>query len=293
MMMMISSALIIPLEAGRSIVLARAPSAAICVRANSSIQMNGAAVTGSGYLTVDGIRIHYLKWGQGGPALVLLHGLYDDARVWISLAPLLSTDHYVIAPDRRGAGGSDLPQKGYDPETLSRDVTLLIQQLKLGPVTLIGHSAGAEIALRMAATHPRMIRSLVMIDGGFWPKRDLGTVIPLAPEPKDPHERALLALENSSRQYDPEMLYGRVSCPALLVIARQVKPPRDLLAEYQKRGIDYFDQIRKAEQHAQEVADKSLLHGRLVVIEDTGHWIQKDQPSALEKAIRDFLTGSR
>ena len=132
-----------------------------------------------------------------------------------------------------------------------------------------------------------------MIEGGFWPKHNMGTANPPVPCTKSPRECALLALENSSRDYDPEVLYARVPSPTLLVIARQAEPPEDVLAEYQKRGIDYLDQIRKAELHAKEVAQKKLSHGRLALIENAGHWIQKDQPLALEQSIRNFLSEIR
>jgi pimeloyl-ACP methyl ester carboxylesterase len=100
--------------------------AGFCPQANTIRHVNEATSARSGYLTVNGIRIHYLEWGRSGPALVLLHGLYDDANVWNSLASRLSADYYIIAPDRRGAGDSGTPKKGYDRETLSSDVVSLI-----------------------------------------------------------------------------------------------------------------------------------------------------------------------
>jgi pimeloyl-ACP methyl ester carboxylesterase len=292
-MLIFSAVLPIPIRPEQDPSSSCALLAGFCPQASSNRPANEATSARSGYLTVNGIRIHYLEWGRSGPPLVLLHGLYDDANVWNSLASRLSADYYIIAPDRRGAGDSDTPNKGYDPETLSGDVVSLIRQKKLGQVTLIGHSAGAEIALRMSATHPNMIHSLIMIDGGFWLKREISTANASAPCTKSPRECALLALENSPRVYDPEVFYPRISSPALLVVARQAKPPEDVLAEYKKNGIDYFDQIRNAEQHVKEVAQKKLPHGRLAIIENASHWIQKDQPLALEQAIRNFLSRIR
>ena len=243
---------------------------------------------------VNGIRIRYLEWGGSGPAIVLLHGLYDDAGVWKSMAPLLPADCRIVAPDRRGTGGSDTPKKGYDAQTLISDLTILIQNLKLGPVTLAGHSAGAEIALRMAAQQPEMVRSVIMIDGGFWPRKNVGPATTTGTPCSDPDECARwLALENASRAYVPETLYPRVSAPVLLVVARQAKPGAGLLAEYQKRGINYKEQMKKAEQHVRQVAGLELRHGRMVVITNTSHWIQKDQPQALAQAIKNFLAETR
>ncbi len=216
----------------------------------------------STYTVIDGIRLHYLEWGRRGPSIVLIHGLNDNAGVWKSLAPLLAVDSHILAPDLRRADDSEVSKKGPDIQTQINDLIALIRSQKLGPVTLVGHSAGAEIALRVASQHPELVRSVIMIDGGFWPP---------------------------SRDYDPESLYPRVSSPVLLVVARQNQPSVELLAEYQRQGKNYFDQMKKAEQHVTEVAASKLQHGKMVVIENTSHWIQKDQPMALAQAIKNFL----
>jgi pimeloyl-ACP methyl ester carboxylesterase len=245
-----------------------------------------------GFTEVNGIRIHYLEWGHGGLPVILLHGLYDDARVWEAMAPLLATGRHVVAPDRRGSGGSDKPKEGYDSQTLINDLSVLIRNLKLGPVTLVGHSAGAEIALLMAAQRPEMIHSVIMIDGGFWPKRvDGPAAASSAPCDKAPDECARVsALEKTSREYDTEMIYPRVTSPVLLVLARQARPGEQEMAEYKRQGIDYLGQLRKGEQHAREVADRKIHRGRMVIIENTSHWIQVDQPKALAQTIKQFLS---
>jgi pimeloyl-ACP methyl ester carboxylesterase len=252
---------------------------------------DAAASPKSGYVMVNGIRIHYLEWGRSGPPVILLHGLYDDARTWEAMAPLLASDYHIVAPDRRGAGSSDKPKKGYDSQTLVSDLTLLIRNLKLGPASLVGHSAGAEIALMMAVQRPEMIHSVIMVDGGFWPKRvDGPAAASSAPCKTAPDECArMAALEKASRGYDAEILYPRVTSPILLVLARQASPGADELAEYKRQGIDYLELSRKAEQHAKEVADRKLRRGQITFIENTRHWIQVDQPQSLAQAIRQFL----
>jgi len=209
--------------------------------------------------------IRYLEWGEAGPPIVLLHGLNDGADIWQSLAPLLASDYHVVAPHRRIAGTSDTPRTGNEAQALVLDLIALIRSLKLGPVALVGHSTGAETALKMAAQQPEMIRSVIMIDGGFWPY-------------------------HAGSAYNPEELYPLISSPALLVLARQTKPGREVLDQYQKIGKNYFEQLKSAEKHVREVAEQRLRRGRMVVIDGTSHYIQKDQPEALARAIRKFLS---
>jgi pimeloyl-ACP methyl ester carboxylesterase len=231
----------------------------------------------SSYAMINGIRIHYLEWGSKGPALILLHGMNDDAQIWKKMGPLLASGYHVIAPDRRGAGDSDKPKDGYDYKTLVNDVALLARSLKLKRVTVVGHSFGAEIALNMAVQEPELVRSVVLVDGGFWPKRQAGSETPSSP------------IELTSRDYDPEALYPDVTVPILLIVARGSGPGAEVLAELKKQGIDFFEEVKKAELGVKELADRKLRHAQIKFIGNTSHWIQKDQPQLLAQTIEQFL----
>jgi len=231
----------------------------------------------SKYETINDLRIHYLEWDSTGPPIVLLHGMKDEAGIWESIAPLLASDYHVIAPDRRGAGNSGKPKDGYNFPTLIGDISLLIKKLGIGPVILVGHSFGAEIALSMAAQQPKLIQSVVLVDGGFWPK-----------EESDPSETSS-EIERASSEYDPEMLYPDVTSPVLLVFARGSGPSKEMLAKLEARGIDFFEEVRKTEQSAIGLADRKLGRKKIAFIENTSHWIHVDQPQILVETIHRFL----
>jgi pimeloyl-ACP methyl ester carboxylesterase len=226
---------------------------------------------------VNGIRMHYLEWGHMGPAVILLHGMNDNAQVWSQIAPMLASNCRVIAPDRRGAGDSDKPKEGYNFGTLASDVAILAENLNLSRVALVGHSFGAKVALNVAAQRPHLVQSVVMVDGGFWPKR----AVDLATSSSE--------IEKTSNGYNPELLYPIIGCPVLLVLAHGSGPDEQALAELKKKGIDYLEEVKKAEQGVKELAKRKLRDSRIVAIENSGHWIQKDQPHALAKVIGQFL----
>lgn len=231
----------------------------------------------SRYVMANGIRIHYLEWGTGKDAIVLVHGLYDSAEVWSSVAALLARGYRIIAPDRRGAGLTDKPEDGYDYGTLAHDVEALIVNLNLGRVHLVGHSAGAGVAVTVAATAPEKIRTLVLVDGGFWPKRSDSTgTLPAAQCDATPIEcRRKAALESGGKAYDAESLYPRIRMPVLLLMAvPAMVPTREFAAG-----------LADAKQHVSTVARRKLSNGQMILIKDTGHWIQTDQPKAVARWI--------
>jgi len=102
-----------------------------------------------------------------GPAVVCIHGLTANHTCWASVADLLSPAHRLIAYDLRGRGESDKPDKGYSLAIHDDDLEDLLDHFGLKKAVLIGHSLGAHIAVRFAATRPQRVAKLVLVDGGL------------------------------------------------------------------------------------------------------------------------------
>ena len=112
---------------------------------------------------VDGVKINYKKGGRG-PVVVLLHGYTQTSHMWIPLMPLLATSHTVIAPDLRGAGGSERTPGGYDKKTMAKDIRGLAHQLGYERVQLVGHDIGLMVAYAYAAQYPSEVSKVVLMD---------------------------------------------------------------------------------------------------------------------------------
>ena len=102
------------------------------------------------------LRLHYVDWGnRGKPPLVLVHGGRDHARSWDWTAEALREDWHVVAMDHRGHGDSEWVSDGnYQAGDMVYDLAQLIHQLGVGPVTIVSHSMGGNVALRYAGTFP-------------------------------------------------------------------------------------------------------------------------------------------
>ncbi len=112
---------------------------------------------------VNGIRMHYLRAGDG-PPVVLLHGWPQTSYMWRKLIPVLARRYTVVAPDLRGYGLTDKPPSGYDKRTMAADVRALVHELGFDHVAIVGHDRGARIAHRYALDHPDEVRRLVLLD---------------------------------------------------------------------------------------------------------------------------------
>ena len=109
--------------------------------------------------------LHYLDQGQGQP-LVILHGLFGTLDNWHSLARRWAEEAglRVLSVDLRNHGRSfHSPEHSY--ALMSEDVIQLLDHLGLGPnVTLMGHSMGGKVAMRLALDHPERLARLIVVD---------------------------------------------------------------------------------------------------------------------------------
>ena len=132
----------------------------------SSVVWSDTAAHNSGFVTANGIRLHYLDWGGLGPALILIHGGLDNAHVFDDLAPALTSHFRVIAYDLRGHGHSDA--KGpFDTTTRTEDLRGLMDSLGIAKAHLAGWSLGGNDITAMAGTHPERVGSIVYLEGAY------------------------------------------------------------------------------------------------------------------------------
>jgi haloalkane dehalogenase len=120
------------------------------------------------YLELDGGRVHYVDEGSG-PALVMVHGTPTWSFLYRYLVRDLSRTHRVIAMDNLGFGLSDKPRAGdYRPESLARNVGLLVERLGLRDIVLVVHDFGGPIGLSYALDNPANVRGLVLFNTWLW-----------------------------------------------------------------------------------------------------------------------------
>lgn len=121
----------------------------------------------TGFVTANGIKLHYLDWGGRGDTILFLPGFNDTAHIYDQFA-LRFTDHFhVIGLTRRGVGESDKPAGGYDTRTRVEDIRKFLDALGISKVSLIGHSmAGDELTL-FATRYPDRVAKLVYLDAAY------------------------------------------------------------------------------------------------------------------------------
>lgn len=122
------------------------------------------------FITIDGVKLHYLDRGQGEP-LVLLHGngaMAEDFE--ISGLPQACEDHRVIAFDRPGFGHSERPPgRIWSAQRQARLILKALDALGIHRPVVLGHSWGSLVGLAMAVEQPQALAGLVLLSGYYFP----------------------------------------------------------------------------------------------------------------------------
>jgi magnesium chelatase accessory protein len=123
----------------------------------------------SRFVTAAGLRWHVQIMGSG-PAVLLLHGSGAATHSWRDMAPILARDFTVVAPDLPGHGFTATPGgDGLSLTGMARAVGELMAVLDITPVAVVGHSAGAAIALRMQLDGRLGSARLISLNGALQP----------------------------------------------------------------------------------------------------------------------------
>jgi pimeloyl-ACP methyl ester carboxylesterase len=121
----------------------------------------------SGFVNVNGVRLHYLDWGGNGPALLFLPGLGNTAYVFDRIARYFTDKFHVLALTRRGHGDSEFPETGYDLETLTEDVRQFLDTLALEKVILAGSSMAHVEICHLSALYPEWVSKIIYFDAAY------------------------------------------------------------------------------------------------------------------------------
>lgn len=109
------------------------------------------------------VSLNYAATPEGGPPLVLLHGVTGRWQTWLLVMPDLALRWRLLALDLRGHGRSGRAAGDYRINDYAADVLAFLRQFS-EPAVLVGHSLGAIIAIAVAAEEPEAVRAVVLED---------------------------------------------------------------------------------------------------------------------------------
>ena len=264
--------------------------------------------------TDDGVKLYYEEVGSGVP-IVFVHEFAGDTRSWESQVRHFCRRYRCIAFNARGYPPSDVPDDGekYSQARARDDIRAVLDALKIDKAHVVGLSMGGFAALHFGFTYPDRARSLVVAGCGY------GAA---------PDQRAQFAAETeaAARRFE-ELGMAKAATSYALGPSRvqfQNKDPRgwqefaEQLAQHssagaaltmrgvQKRRPSLYDLVEEMKtiktptlimtgDEDWPCLEPALLMKRmissaaLVVVPNTGHAVNLEEPAAFNRHIDDFL----
>jgi len=109
--------------------------------------------------------VSFERWGEGGPALIFLHGFACDCSDWAAQVEVLAKRFGVVALDLPGHGQS-MSAGSPTTEAIAQTLGEIIARFDERGLILVGHSLGCRIALEIYRQRPDSVRGLVLLDNG-------------------------------------------------------------------------------------------------------------------------------
>jgi pimeloyl-ACP methyl ester carboxylesterase len=254
------------------------------MKTQSSVAWPDIATHKSGFVTANGIRLHYLDWGGMGPVLILIHGGLDNAHIFDDLAPAF-TDHFrVIAYDLRGHGRSDATGP-FDTTTRTEDLRGLMDSLGIIKAHLAGWSLGGNDITAMARTYPERVDSIVYLEGAYdWGRPALADAFKSLPIDFRAPANAMRSLD-AYREYQKSIWF-----PAVSDTSRFEAYVRDLVVIQSDGTV----RPRMADSVTQEVLRTTLAYRRdytqvgspaLAIYAETFFDVRNGDPAQLAKKL--------
>jgi 3-oxoadipate enol-lactonase len=257
-------------------------------------------------ISVRGIEMAYDERGSG-PAVVLLHGYPFNRSMWREQVEALSASYRVITPDLRGHGETSASHEPATMDEMAQDVAALMDELNVQRAAVGGLSMGGYVTLAFYRRFPLRVRALILADTR--PQADTeeartnreqqarkalkegmkeiaGVLLPKVLAPATLRERpdvvarvrkmmvktkpegAATALRGMAARIDQTDFLPRILAPTLIIVGSQdeLTPPADA-----------------------EVMRREIRGSRLEIIQGAAHVSNIENPTAFNRALKEFL----
>ena len=271
------------------------------------------------FITVDGVRLHYLERGAGS-VVVLLHGNGATSLDFelSGLIDVLAQHHTVIAFDRPGFGYSDRPRTTiWTPAEQGDLLGKALQELGIHEAVVLGHSWGTLVALAMAMDHPNLVRGLVLLSGYYYPSPRVDVALMSGPA---------IPVVGDVMRFTVSPLLGRLLWPAFVKRVFSPRQEADSFTRWPKWLSLRPSQLRAAaaesalmipaaaklrhryagitmpvtifsgagdkiavHEHNAERLHRELLHSQLHTVRDAGHMLHYVAQVEIGHAVRDIV----
>ncbi|MDM8523262.1 alpha/beta hydrolase [Desulfococcaceae bacterium HSG8] len=245
------------------------------------------------YADIDGGKIYFEEIGnKEKPALLILHGGFENIENLNSIASYLSEEFRVIGIDSRGHGKSTLGSKKLTYEQLQSDAETILTQLKINTVNIFGFSDGGIAAYRIAASKRIKVKKLVTM-GSSWSEEDIikaeGILKTITPESaKEIFSENFETYQRLNPEPDFEMLTQ--SLAAMWLDKTSTGHPNESVEDISAKTLlirgdnDFLVSLESLSELKDKIKGSSFLN-----VSFAEHAVYEEQPQVVEIMLKQFF----
>ena len=260
--------------------------------------------------TRDGVRIYFEEHGRGEP-LLLAYGIGGNTGMWEPNVDALSAHHRLVLWEPRGHARSDSPE---DPRQVTFghwtwDLHDLMDHLRIDRGIVGGLSLGAGIATRFTLEHQSRVRALIVVDSSSASGLPLGVdnIVMRAKSievtlaggmdamaefaiASNPNVSGRLKLDPSARKeiFDYYRMLTPIGYANALRALLQMDYITERLGEIRVPTLLVCGDEDPSLGPMREI-QKRIPHSTFALLSPAGHFANRDQPEAFNRAVADFL----
>ena len=251
---------------------------------------------------INGININYTDEGTGSTVL-LLHGWGSSIDIWRPLINSLSGKLRFVALDFPGCGKSGMPAEPMDTDDYASLVLEFIKKLGLESFSMVGHSHGGRVIMKLAGTGAVSPEKIVFLDAaGIKPRRSFKKSIKVASyktvrriltlpglknHTEDALNRARAHFGSSDYSNAPEVMRKtlvRLVNDDMTPLLKSIKCPTFLI---------WGDKDTATPLYMAHIIEKEVADTGLCVYNGCGHFAFIEQPGRTSAILGSFLAGGK
>ncbi len=250
-------------------------------------------------MEVRGSRVFVQISGNGRPIVFLHGGLHHFDNNFPKQRDEFARSYTVVGIDQRGHGHSPDDARPFQYQDMAEDTAEVIRRLRVGPVDVVGHSDGANVALILARTNPGLVRRLAISGANLrpdlpqdvlrarqlWSDEQLAEFLPKVEQTLPPHFRT----EYQAVTPDGAAHWSIVLAKSYrLWLTPVVVSPADLASIEAPVLVIAGDRDFTSIEETTEIY-RSLRKAQLFIVPGAGHGTFSERPELVNLAIRRFL----
>jgi len=257
-------------------------------------------------IKVNNANLYFEEEGKG-ETIVFGHSMLFNLRMFDGQVDHLKNNFRCVRFDFRGQGKSEVTESGYDLDSLTDDVAKVIESLQCDPCHFVGFSMGGMVGMRLAVKHPKLIKSLILIDTSselqdqmirnrvmLWVAKYIGIKV-LANKVvsmffssnflKDKNNQSIAKIyKNYFQANDPkgivEVVRGVIFRKRCTEILSSISQPTMIMVGEKDELTDY---------QKSKILKENIENSQLEIIPRAGHLTPVEEPALVNQIISQFI----